>query len=438
MKISVAIRNRQRRLEVASRLPPFLRATGCPISLNTSTRFHKNAADLLDIDGWSEECNCTLKGVLFLWRVFMALFAYSKFPDGTASLYDPEDEDDILLADPKFWVHESKIHSCDSCLTRLQHLLDTLRDHFLPPNTMVHWGRHLVRIAFFSDFTHAWVLENGPRIFEMGAMYHASLISFILSPNRAIDCTLKESCGSDLALSITEPKFHRLRDVLGGLLEGGYSLTFSSCSQPRSQLLIHRIDSHFGNLDPLGSIRYGTLSNWGVGDKRKFPVHPIHQRRLPPFIKNKIFEAAKIFLPVWPTSSISLSLSHSTIFNLRFHARQAVQLLLLCHSWIQLQSGIQLPQPFVESDPGSTPRSSLSSPFVICPICSVDIPRSPPSPSTFTFIQVSGIDQINVSSIRLRAPPPSRCSFATFRTDTAQIAERERRKPSPDCSPWTC
>lgn len=289
MKISNALRNRQRRLGVASRLPPFLRSSGCPISLTTSTSFPRDAADLLDIDGWSDECNCTLKGVLFLWRVFMALLRYAKFPDGTASLYDPEYEDDILLADPKFWVHESKIQSCESCLTRLKFLLEALRDHFLPPDTLVHWGRHMVRVAFFSDFTHAWVLENGPKIFEMGAMYHAALISFILSPNRAIDCALKESSGSDLALAKTEPMFRRLRDVLGGLLEGGFSLTFSSCGQPKSQLLIHRIDSHFGDLDPLGSIRFGTLSDWGVGDKRKLPVRQHHQRRLPPYVKKSKF-----------------------------------------------------------------------------------------------------------------------------------------------------
>ena len=296
MKISIAIRNRQRRFGVASRLPQFLRATGCPISLDTSTRFPKDAADLLDIDGWSEECNCTLKGVLFLWRVFMSLFRYSKFPEGTFTLYDPEHDDDILLADPKFWVHESKIQSCHSCLTRLEFLLDTLREHFLPPTTMVHWGRHLVRIAFFSDVTHAWVLENGPKIFEMGALYSASLISFILSPNRAVDCLLKESCDSDLTYSTVEPKFRRLRDVLGGLLEGGYSLTFSSWGQPKGQLLIHRSDFQIDDLEPLGSIRYGTLSDWGVGEKRKLPTRSTYPRRLPPFIKRSRFSKFPKFI----------------------------------------------------------------------------------------------------------------------------------------------
>ena len=160
MKITLALKNRQRRLEVASRLPPFLRATGSPVILTMQTSFPKDASSLLDIDAWNEECSCTLKGILFLWRLFMALYKFSRFPKGNPSFYDPLSDDDVLLADPNLWVHEAKIKSCSSCLARLTTLIGALKEHFMPPLSLVHWDSNFVRVAIFTDVSNPWITLN--------------------------------------------------------------------------------------------------------------------------------------------------------------------------------------------------------------------------------------------------------------------------------------
>ena len=115
------------------------------------------------------------------------------------------------------------------------------------------------------------------------------MLNFYHLRDENLNYQLKESKESDLALAVSELWFSCLCDVLGGLPEGGFSLTFSSEGHPICQPLIHRSDFHYSDHESLGSIRFGTLSSWGLAKKGSSPALNL------PSPPTTIYQEIKIF-----------------------------------------------------------------------------------------------------------------------------------------------
>ena len=266
----------------SKKLPPFLRPDTPQVSVSANNIFPRDTVFLFSGEGWND-CSCHIRGFLFLWRLFFALYHHSKNPNGPLpEQFQRGHSMDLLKFRGHTWMYAFYNFSCQDCYPVMKKLITSVTEAFLPTQHLIDFSRLEARVCIFWD-THLRASLELTRKFELGMAIPASLLSMILSGVRDITFRLKHSLGEELGSDSLRPVFQQLCDVVGGdLFEGEFSLSFLSTDHRPCKLLVHRDQIHVALSQPNGAVRFIQLywdEGWGPHDNSWQPSRRQPQRR---------------------------------------------------------------------------------------------------------------------------------------------------------------
>ena len=287
MKISLEHSARQRKADVVAELPGFLKWKSAPLPLISDMIFPENSVQLFKVN----DCNCFVKGLLAMWRIFFSLYWDSKHPNEPLPPFFEKAHkmDTLKIFYNHIWAHEAIIITCEPCREVIERLFKILASHFLPYRHLFIWDLHQIQIVIFVNSSNAvWCANSVPKSLEFATLIPFSLLSIIYSGNRSVICALQDIEDSDLCLLKSSPAMKQLCDVIGGgLLDGEFSIALHSTGHRPNKLLFHRAKDFFDKSQPNGVVRLASLG-WGEGSDppgpslKFFRRHPQYTRAARP------------------------------------------------------------------------------------------------------------------------------------------------------------